>query len=82
MFGLSELTLILIVLVVAIGAKKLPELVRSAGKSARILKAESRAMEDEETGTAPRVIQGEIVTRENNKDGSKDDGKDSDNRQA
>jgi sec-independent protein translocase protein TatA len=63
MFGLSELALILIVVIAVIGMKKLPELTRSAGKAARILKAEARAAKDEEAGTAPapRVVQGEIV---------------------
>lgn len=63
MFGLSELAIILIVVIAVIGIKKLPELSRSAGKAARILKAEARAAKDEEAGTAPapRVVQGEIV---------------------
>jgi sec-independent protein translocase protein TatA len=63
MFGLSELAIILVVVIAVIGARKLPELARSAGKSARILKAEARAAQDEEAGagTAPRVVQGEIV---------------------
>ncbi|MFI8891844.1 twin-arginine translocase TatA/TatE family subunit [Streptomyces paradoxus] len=64
MFGLSEFAIILIVVIAVIGMKKLPELTRSAGKAARILKAEARAAKDEEAGTAPapRVVQGEIVT--------------------
>ncbi|CAL9325741.1 twin-arginine translocase TatA/TatE family subunit [Streptomyces olindensis] len=63
MFGLSELAIILIVVIAVLAAKKLPELARSAGKSARILKAEARAAREEEAGTAPapRVVQGEIV---------------------
>jgi sec-independent protein translocase protein TatA len=63
MFGLSELAIILIVVIAVIGIKKLPELTRSAGKAARILKAEARAAKDEEDGTAPapRVVQGEVV---------------------
>ncbi|MFH8492983.1 twin-arginine translocase TatA/TatE family subunit [Streptomyces coeruleorubidus] len=61
MFGLSELAILLIVVTAVIGARKLPELARSAGKSARILKAEARAANDEEAGAAPRVVQGEIV---------------------
>ncbi|MEU6684634.1 twin-arginine translocase TatA/TatE family subunit [Streptomyces sp. NPDC046832] len=63
MFGLSELAIILIVVIAVIGMKKLPELTRSAGKAARILKAEARAAKDEEAGTAPapRVVQGETV---------------------
>lgn len=71
MFGLSELAVILIVVIAVLAAKKLPDLARSAGKSARILKAEARAMKDEEkkgeapegaeARSAPRVIQGETV---------------------
>ncbi|MFB6640648.1 twin-arginine translocase TatA/TatE family subunit [Streptomyces chartreusis] len=61
MFGLSELAVILIVVIAVLCAKKLPELARSAGKSARILKAEARAMKDEDDPAAPRVIPGETV---------------------
>ncbi|MFE4828071.1 twin-arginine translocase TatA/TatE family subunit [Streptomyces sp. NPDC056672] len=50
MFGLSELALILIVIVVLLGAKKLPELARSAGKAARILKSETKALKKEGDG--------------------------------
>ncbi|MDG9726453.1 MULTISPECIES: twin-arginine translocase TatA/TatE family subunit [unclassified Streptomyces] len=74
MFGLSELAIILIVVIAVLAAKKLPELTRSAGKSARILKAEARAMKDEERTPpedreAPRVIQGEAVRRDDAGDG-------------
>ncbi|QOV36705.1 twin-arginine translocase TatA/TatE family subunit [Streptomyces ferrugineus] len=62
MFGLSELAIILIVVIAVLCAKKLPELTRSAGKSARILKAEARAARDEDDRTTPRVIRGETVT--------------------
>ncbi|WAX78916.1 twin-arginine translocase TatA/TatE family subunit [Streptomyces sp. KMM 9044] len=77
MFGLSELAIILIVVIAVLAAKKLPDLARSAGKSARILKAEARAAkaeapEDERRARAqqsqpsrqpdaPRVIPGETV---------------------
>ncbi|MET9553769.1 twin-arginine translocase TatA/TatE family subunit [Streptomyces sp. NPDC006645] len=44
MFGLGELAIILIVVILVLGAKRLPDLARSAGKSARILKSEARAM--------------------------------------
>ncbi|MFE9029042.1 twin-arginine translocase TatA/TatE family subunit [Streptomyces iakyrus] len=70
MFGLSELAVILIVVIAVILAKKGPELARSAGKSARILKAEARAMKkkDEENeaaaGTPPSVIPGEAKRAE------------------
>ncbi|MFD7897038.1 twin-arginine translocase TatA/TatE family subunit [Streptomyces sp. NPDC059743] len=50
MFGLSEVALILIVIVVLLGAKKLPELARSAGKAARILKSETKALKKEDEG--------------------------------
>ncbi|MCX4910572.1 twin-arginine translocase TatA/TatE family subunit [Streptomyces sp. NBC_00878] len=54
MFGLSGLAIILIVVIAVLAAKKLPELARSAGKLARTLKAEARAMNEvkEEQGTA------------------------------
>ncbi|MFF8393820.1 twin-arginine translocase TatA/TatE family subunit [Streptomyces sp. NPDC016172] len=66
MFGLSELAVILIVVIAVILAKKGPELARSAGKSARILKAEARAMKKEEENeaaadTPPRIIPGETA---------------------
>ncbi|WP_066954564.1 twin-arginine translocase TatA/TatE family subunit [Streptomyces lushanensis] len=78
MFGLSELALILIVIVVLLGAKKLPELARSAGKAARILKSETKALkkEDEDgqgrsgqdqgpesAASGRRVVTGTIVER-------------------
>ena len=59
MFGLSELVIILLVVIAVIAVKKGPELVRSAGKSTRILKAEARAAQDPQP--APQVIQGEVV---------------------
>jgi sec-independent protein translocase protein TatA len=64
MFGLSELVILLIVVIAVLAAKKLPELTRSAGKSARILKAEKDAMDDgsAEGQANPEVIQGEVVT--------------------
>ena len=67
MFGISELAIILIVVILIFGAKKLPELARSMGKSARILKSEAKAMKSDQatpTGgeaapeepSAPRII--------------------------
>ncbi|MFF7212747.1 twin-arginine translocase TatA/TatE family subunit [Streptomyces sp. NPDC008238] len=60
MFGLSELALLLIVVVVVIGIRKLPDLVRSAGKATRILKSEAAAMKADDDPAAerpaPRVI--------------------------
>ncbi|MBX7548072.1 twin-arginine translocase TatA/TatE family subunit [Streptomyces sp. NPDC004232] len=49
MFGLSELAVILVVVAVIVGIRKLPELTRSAGKATRIFKSEARALRDEDT---------------------------------
>ncbi len=68
MFGLSELAIILIVVAAVLAIKKLPELTRSAGKSARILKSEARAARDADEPGTPRVIQGETVRREDHPD--------------
>ncbi|MFG2680377.1 twin-arginine translocase TatA/TatE family subunit [Streptomyces sp. NPDC048392] len=70
MFGLSELVIILIVVVAVLAVRKLPELTRSAGKSARILKAEARAARDPDEPGTPRVVQGETVEREDPGTGS------------
>jgi sec-independent protein translocase protein TatA len=66
-FGLSEIAIILIVVILVLGAKKLPELARSAGKSARILKAEAKAMKNEDQApaenqqTPPQVVEGQVL---------------------
>ncbi|MGW7358998.1 twin-arginine translocase TatA/TatE family subunit [Streptomyces sp. NPDC054802] len=67
MFGLSELAILLIVIVIVFGAKKLPDLARNAGKAARILKSEDKAMKAQEPAAdstqppAPRIIQGQQI---------------------
>ncbi|NJP45930.1 Sec-independent protein translocase subunit TatA [Actinacidiphila epipremni] len=49
-----EILLILLVVVLLFGAKKLPDMARSLGKSARILKSEAKAMKnDDPTPPAP-----------------------------
>jgi sec-independent protein translocase protein TatA len=68
--GAPEIILILVVIILLFGAKKLPDMARSLGKSARILKSEAKAMKDDgktpaapagpptpEEGTAQRTIQ-------------------------
>jgi sec-independent protein translocase protein TatA len=45
-----EILLILVVVVLLFGAKKLPDMARSLGKSARILKSEAKALKDEGSG--------------------------------
>ncbi|MET9131022.1 twin-arginine translocase TatA/TatE family subunit [Streptomyces antibioticus] len=65
MFGLSEVAVVLVVIAVVVGVRKLPGLVRSAGASARVLKAEARAdgtpVDDGGAPGAPRVVKGETV---------------------
>ncbi|NUT46871.1 MAG: Sec-independent protein translocase subunit TatA [Saccharothrix sp.] len=53
--GPTELIIILVVIVLLFGAKKLPEMARSLGRSAKILKAETKGLrsnDDEETQQA------------------------------
>ncbi|WP_406387452.1 Sec-independent protein translocase subunit TatA [Streptomyces sp. NBC_00887] len=52
--GAPEILLILVVLVLLFGAKRLPGMARSLGQSLRILKSETKAMRDrdEETTTS------------------------------
>ncbi|GLW49388.1 translocase [Streptomyces sp. NBRC 14336] len=68
MFGLSELAVVLVVIIVVVGIKKLPELTRSAGKAARILKSEAKAMKTDGPSEAPvdegRVVRGVVVERD------------------
>ncbi|MEE1740253.1 twin-arginine translocase TatA/TatE family subunit [Streptomyces sp. BE147] len=55
MFGISELAILLIVVLIVIGAKKLPDLARNAGKAARILKSEAKAMKSEGSAAGPQA---------------------------
>lgn len=48
MFGLSELAVILVVVIVVLAVKKGPDLARTAGRSARVLKSEARAAQETE----------------------------------
>ncbi|MFJ9157756.1 twin-arginine translocase TatA/TatE family subunit [Streptomyces griseoviridis] len=64
MFGLSELAVILIVVVVVLGIKKLPELTRSAGKAARIFKSETKALKEHDAPGAEKVVEGTVVGRQ------------------
>ncbi len=72
--GTQEIILILLVLVLLFGAKKLPELARGSGRALRIFKAETKGLldedEDEDEATKPeeqRYLdsqrQGEAATR-------------------
>ncbi|MEU0158333.1 twin-arginine translocase TatA/TatE family subunit [Streptomyces sp. NPDC006261] len=67
MFGIGELTLLLLVIVAVLAVKRLPDLVRSAGKAARILKSEKQALKHGDGGApqpSPRVIRGETAERD------------------
>jgi len=60
--GAPELVLILAVLVLLFGAKKLPDISRSLGRSMRIFKSEINQMKDDDKPPAaePRPIEGTI----------------------
>ena len=51
--GPTEIILILVVVILLFGAKKLPDMARSLGKSARILKSEAKAMKEDDKSAAP-----------------------------
>ncbi|MGW2212616.1 Sec-independent protein translocase subunit TatA [Streptomyces sp. NPDC001781] len=51
--GPTEIILILVVVFLLFGAKKLPDMARSLGKSARILKSEAKAMKEEGNTSTP-----------------------------
>ncbi|MFI9806972.1 Sec-independent protein translocase subunit TatA [Streptomyces sp. NPDC052301] len=57
--GAPEIILILVVIVLLFGAKKLPDMARSLGKSARILKSEAKAMKEEGNTSAQAPGSGE-----------------------
>jgi sec-independent protein translocase protein TatA len=52
-----EIGLILLVVVLLFGAKKLPDVARSLGKSARILKSEAKAMKNDHSAPAESATQ-------------------------
>lgn len=66
MFGLSELAVFLVVAIVLLGIKKLPELTRSAGKAARIFRSEAKTLTERDSqGARPgRVVSGTVVDRD------------------
>ncbi|WP_351231691.1 Sec-independent protein translocase subunit TatA [Streptomyces sp. NPDC002133] len=50
--GAPEIILILVVVLLLFGAKRLPDMARSFGQSLRILKSETKAMRKDEAGEA------------------------------
>ena len=53
--GPTEILLILLVLVLLFGAKKLPELARGSGRALRIFKAETKGLVDDEDDEAHKT---------------------------
>lgn len=49
----SHIIILIIVLVIIFGASKLPDVARSIGQSAKILKKEMRELQDDDTTTTP-----------------------------
>ena len=49
--GVPELLLLLLVIVLLFGAKKLPELARGSGRALRIFKAETKGLMDDDDDT-------------------------------
>ncbi|KNB52026.1 Sec-independent protein translocase subunit TatA [Streptomyces caatingaensis] len=53
-----HLLVVVLVLVVLFGSKKLPDMARALGKSARILKSEAKAMKEDPAPAAPAPAPG------------------------
>jgi sec-independent protein translocase protein TatA len=65
--GAPEIILILLVLVLLFGAKKLPDLARSTGRSLRIFKAETKGLltdDDDEDAAAKPAVEAQRSTPE------------------
>jgi sec-independent protein translocase protein TatA len=62
--GPTEIILILLVLVLLFGAKKLPELARGSGRALRIFKAETKGLMDEDDDNTKTEAQREIEARQ------------------
>ena len=63
--GPTEIILILLVLVLLFGAKKLPELARGSGRALRIFKAETKGlMDDDDDDKTKTEAQREIEARQ------------------
>lgn len=68
--GAPEIILILVVLVLLFGAKRLPDAARSLGRSMRIFKTEVKEMRTDDDSSAsrpasqpPREVEGRVVDR-------------------
>ncbi|MFD8076183.1 Sec-independent protein translocase subunit TatA [Streptomyces sp. NPDC059718] len=54
--GAPEILLILVVVLLLFGAKRLPDMARSFGQSLRILRSETKAMREDGSGEAPGAV--------------------------
>ena len=61
--GPTEILLILLVLVLLFGAKKLPELARGSGRALRIFKAETKGLMDDDDDATKTEEQRQIDAR-------------------
>jgi sec-independent protein translocase protein TatA len=72
-FGAPELIIVLLIVLVLFGYKKLPDASRALGRSLRIFKGEMKGMKDDDVRTkdAARTtpVSGEIVSPEPSRDG-------------
>jgi sec-independent protein translocase protein TatA len=63
--GAPEIILILVVLILLFGAKRLPDAARSLGRSMRIFKSEVKEMRTDEEATPqqeqPREVEGRVI---------------------
>jgi sec-independent protein translocase protein TatA len=59
--GAPEILIILLILVLLFGAKKLPELAKGAGESLRIFKSEVKADDDVNDGDKPAALETRAV---------------------
>jgi sec-independent protein translocase protein TatA len=62
--GPTEIILIVLVLVLLFGAKKLPELARGSGRALRIFKAETKGLMDDDDDKTKTDEQREIEARQ------------------
>ena len=66
-----EILIILVVLVLLFGAKRLPDMARSLGQSARVLKGEMKGLKDDDKGTQrPEPSQETVVEKRTETPGS------------
>lgn len=63
-FGAQELLIILLIVVLLFGAKKLPETARGLGRSLRIFKAETKGLTDDDSGTDTAGAAPQQITRQ------------------